>query len=533
MKRVLGCLILLMTFAVSMYGKTPADSLLQVLHRTIEKAPAYDALKMRSIDSIRHSLHAAGNDPHQRFRVYEQLYEAYKVFSFDSAFVYAQLLQQLAAGMHDPVLITDARIKQGFILLSSGMFTETAAFLNNIDVTGMPDSIRTRFFLMKSRFYYDLADYSQDRFYTPIYISQGTAYVDSALQLLPPGSFAYQYNKGLQYFKKGNLPAALACFPNLDQPGLNDRQLAISACTLGSIYLAHHQTDTAIMLMTRSAIADIRSSTKETMAIYTLATLLFERGDIKDASHFIEKAIAEAVFYGARQRKVQVSSILPIIEQERINTAEERTRSLLIYAFFVTLLLIAVIVLAVTVFRQVRKLKAAQRIITAAHQKQQEINNQLVEANRIKEEYVGYCFNTNAGYIHKIEKIKQALEQKIADNKPGEIKFVVNNINIRQEREELFTNFDRVFLKIFPHFVTAFNSLFDKDNQVVLKEHELLNTDLRIFALIRLGISDNEKIAQILEYSVNTIYAYKTKIKKRSLVPNEAFETHIMEIKAL
>ncbi|HVI46285.1 MAG TPA: DUF6377 domain-containing protein, partial [Chitinophaga sp.] len=255
----------------------------------------------------------------------------------------------------------------------------------------------------------------------------------------------------------GDHHAAIACFPDLNQPGLNYRQLAVSACTLGYIYLESHRRDTAITLMIRSAIADIRSSTKETMAIYMLATLLFEKGDIKNASVFIEKAVSEAVFYGARQRKVQVSSILPIIEQERINTAEERTRSVFIYAAVVTLLLIALVILAITVFRQVRKLKAAQEIITAAHLKQQEINNQLLEANKIKEEYVGYCFNINASYINKIEKIKQTLEQKLSENKPSELKYLVNNINIRKEREELFTNFDRVFLKIFPHFVEEFN----------------------------------------------------------------------------
>ncbi|NSL89313.1 DUF6377 domain-containing protein [Chitinophaga solisilvae] len=533
MNRIIGCLIVLLTLQIAVSGKGRQDSLLKELNLNIEKAAAYDALKIRGIDSIRHTLSATGNDLHLRFQIYQHLYEAYKVFNFDSAFVYAHLMEKTATELHDPVRVTYAKTRLGFILLSSGMFTETASFLSSIDVTGMPDSIRAQFYLMKSRFYYDLADYNQDRYYTPAYIRQGSTYVDSALHLMDPSSFEYRYNKGLQYYKMGNLAAARASYPNLDQPGLNYRQLAIGACTLGYIYLQSHQTDTAITLMFRSAIADIKSSTKETMAMYTLATLLFERGDIKNASHFIEKAIAEAVFYGARQRKVQVSSILPIIEQERINTAEERTRSLLIYAAIVTLLLIAVGILVITVLRQVRKLKLAQQEITAAHLKQQEINNQLTEANKIKEEYVGYCFNINASYIGKIEKLKHSLEQKLSENKPNELKYLVNNINLRQEREELFTNFDRVFLKIFPHFVEEFNTLFDKSNQVMLKENELLNTDIRIFALIRIGISDNEKIARILEYSVNTIYAYKTKIKKRSLLPNEAFEERIMAIKAL
>ncbi len=533
MNRIPGYLILCLFFSINAYGKAPADSLLKELNKEMAKSAAYDSIKIRGIDSIKRTRQAAGNDVAQQYLICRQLYNAYKVFNFDSAFTYAQQLQALAEELHDPVLITDARVKLGYVLLSSGMFTETATFVNTIDPTGAPDSIRSAFFLMKSRLYFDLADYNQDKYYTPAYIKLASTYVDSALHLLAANSFEYKYNKGLQLFKLGDIPAALAIFPDLDQPGLSGRQLAISACTLGAIYDAAGNKDTAISLMIRSAIADIRTSTKETMASYSLATLLFERGDVNNASHCIERAISEAVFYGARQRKVMVSSILPIIEHERINTAEERTRSLLIYAAVVTLLLVALVILAITVFRQVQKLKTAQRIITAANLKQQEINNQLLEANKIKEEYVGYCFNINATYIGKIEKLKQHLEQKLTDNKPAELRFLVNNINIRQEREELFTSFDRVFLKIFPHFVTEFNALFDKENQVQLKENELLNTDIRIFALIRIGVSDNEKIARILEYSVNTIYAYKTRIKKRALIPSEEFETHIMNIKAL
>ncbi|WP_089896767.1 DUF6377 domain-containing protein [Chitinophaga arvensicola] len=533
MNRILGYLVLCLLFSVNAFGKTPTDSLLKELNKEMAKSATYDSIKLRGIDSIKRLRLAAGNDPAHQYLLCQQLYNAYKVFSFDSAFIYAQQLQQLAGQLHDPVLITAARIKLGYVLLSSGMFTETAAFVNAIDATGAPDSIRIEFFLMKSRLYFDLADYNQDKYFTPSYIQQASTYIDSALRLMQPGSFEYRYNKGLQLSKLGNVPAALAIFPDLDQPGITGRQLAVSACTLGAIYDAAGKKDTAIMLMIRSAIADIRTSTKETMASYSLATLLFERGDVKNASHCIERAISEAVFYGARQRKVMVSSILPIIEHERINTAEERTKSLLIYAAIVTLLLVALVILAITVFRQVQKLKTAQRIITAANLRQQEINNQLVEANKIKEEYVGYCFNINATYIGKIEKLKQQLEQKLSDNKPSDLKYLVNNINIRQEREELFTNFDRIFLKIFPHFVAEFNALFDKENQVVLKENELLNTDIRIFALIRIGVNDNEKIARILEYSVNTIYAYKTRIKKRALIPSEEFENQIMSIKAL
>jgi hypothetical protein len=179
----------------------------------------------------------------------------------------------------------------------------------------------------------------------------------------------------------------------------------------------------------------------------------------------------------------------------------------------------------------VQKLKAAQNTITKANLIQQEVNYKLLESNKIKEEYIGYCFQIASAYIDKIEKLKNQVDHKLVDHKYSEIRFLVNNINIKQERDELFRNFDRIFLKIFPNFVSAFNSFFKEEDQIKLKDNELLNTDLRIYALIRIGISENEKIAQILEYSVNTIYAYKTKIRNKSLVPNDEFEEKIMGIK--
>ncbi|MFB6455874.1 DUF6377 domain-containing protein [Chitinophaga sp. Hz27] len=526
--------LLLITFSFSRaVAKSNHDSILAVLNSTIDQAPSFDAAKLKKIDSIRHLL----QEPltiEKTYSVYQKLYEAFIVFNFDSAFVYASAMERIGEKLQDPIKTTNAKIKLGYILLSSGMFTETNSCLQTIDVNGMPDSVRVQFFLMKSRFYSDLAEYNQDKFFTPEYRRQGLVLMDSALHLMDPNTFDYRFHRAELLFKKGEIQEALRLWPNLNDKELSDRQVAVAACSLGSIYMKIHQRDTAIYLMARSAIADIRSSTKETMAAYNLATFLFEQGDIKNASRYIEKAITEAAFYGARQRKVMVSNILPIIEEERISSAEQRNRSLLIYATAVTLLFLALVAMTIVVFRQIQKLKLAQQAITTAHQQQQKVNSQLEEANKIKEEYIGYFFNINANYISKIEKIKQMLEQKLAESKnTSDVKFFVNSINVRQEREELFTNFDRVFLRIFPHFVDEFNKLFDKDNQVILRENELMNTDLRIFALIRIGITDNDKIASILEYSVNTIYAYKTKIKKRSLIPNDEFEARIMAIQAL
>lgn len=230
---------------------------------------------------------------------------------------------------------------------------------------------------------------------------------------------------------------------------------------------------------------------------------------------------------------MQVSAILPIIEVEKINTVEAQKTLLFVYSAIATLLLLALIWLAVIIFRQYKKLQAAQQVITSAHALQQEINYKLMEANKIKEEYIGYCFQINSSYLDKIKKFKKLADQKLTDNKYAEVRYLVNNIDLKEERDELFRNFDRIFLKIFPNFVTVFNSFFKEEDRIKLKDNELLNTDLRIFALIRIGISDNVKIAQILEYSVNTIYTYKTKIKNKAIIPKDEFEERLMDIKAL
>jgi hypothetical protein len=224
---------------------------------------------------------------------------------------------------------------------------------------------------------------------------------------------------------------------------------------------------------------------------------------------------------------------LPVIAAQKLNNVEGQRKLWLTYAAIVTALSVLVFVFVIVIVRQLKRLKAAELRITEANQRLQEINSTLQEANSIKEEYIGYYFNINSEYISKIEDFKKAIDQKLTSRKFDDIRFIVNRIDLKREREALYFSFDKVFLKLFPDFVTKFNSYFEEKDRVVLKENQLLNTELRIFALIRMGISDTEKIAKILDYSVNTIYAYKNRVKTKSTIPNEEFEQKVMEIKTV
>jgi Domain of unknown function (DUF6377) len=518
--------------SVTGYSQKFTSTLLDQLDSAIANVPHYDQEKIKKISFLHSGI--LTNSHLSQYDYYLGLYKEYYIFNYDSAYVYARRMQQLAVQQKNPGLITYAKIRLGFILLSSGMFKEVFDTLGTIDLKVLAADQKAEYCTLMARCYYDLADYDHDDFYAPWDNAKGNQYLDSALQLFDLSSFEYIYYSGLKNIRSGQMAEAQKYFQKLlQQKDLSLHELALTASTLSDIYIRKGQTDTAIDLLVRAAMADIQSSTKETSAIFNLASLLFKRGELQRASVYIQKAVDDAVFYGARQRKVQLSAILPLIEAEKISRVENQKENLITYAAGATFTLLVVIVLAIIIFRQVNKLKLAKKIITDAKDQQQLINNKLTEANKIKEEYIGYFFNVNSDFFAKIERFKKLVDKKISDRKFEEIKFLVNNINLKQEKDEILKNFDKVFLKLFPDFVAEFNSLFKPEDQIKIKDNELLTTDLRIFALIRMGIHDNEKIAQILEYSVNTVYTYKTKIKNKSIVPNDEFEHRIMDIKTM
>jgi hypothetical protein len=267
--------------------------------------------------------------------------------------------------------------------------------------------------------------------------------------------------------------------------------------------------------------------------MHALAGLLFKQGDITNSYVFIRQALDDANSYGARQRKVQISSTLQQIAAARINSVDYQRKFWLTFSVGLTVLIALIVVFAIIIYRQNKKLKAAEITIRQTNANLQEINHKLIEADRIKEEYIGYYFNHTSDYIDRIEMLKKNIDNKIQLKKFEEIRYIVNGINPSVEREQLYANFDKVFLKLFPDFVTVFNSYFKGEDLPGLKDGQLLNTEMRIFALMRLGIQDAEKIARILGYSVNTIYAYKNRMKSKSVVANDVFEQKIMEIMSI
>jgi hypothetical protein len=533
--RGIFCFLILLISSFYSLSQNTNDSLINLLRHEVDQKQIYVQLKLDRVEKLRAVLLNVERLPlSTQFDLYNSLYHQYKTFIYDSAFKYAAKLSETAYRLNDKSKIGYARIKLCFILISSGMFKETFDSLNVVEVQYLTDSSKADYYWQLARAYSDLNVYNKDHHYKKYYSNLNQVYMDSALMWCGTGSYQYYYLTVVKNIQLNHYQKVIDTINELfTRHKLTNPQRAVNYFDLGNAYKGLNNPEKTIECTVLSSLSDIRAATKETAAMYTLAKLLYEEGDVANAYIFIKQAVDDADFYGARQRKVEIGSILPVIASAELNNSEFQRKLWSAFGIGISILSILVMLFAFIIFKQLRKLKAAELKIIQANNTLQEINYKLTEADKIKDEYIGYYFSINSEYLDKMEALKRSIEQKLNNKKYDDIKFILNNINDKRERDELYFSFDKVFLKLFPDFVKIFNSYFNEEDQFVLKEGQLLNTELRIFALIRMGITDAEDIARILNYSVNTIYAYKTRIRNKSLVANEVFDEKIMEIRAI
>jgi hypothetical protein len=504
------------------------DKMMLELKKEVSKKEIYLSARYKTIDSLKVCLKSASNtDLNYRFGIYQELYSQYKSFIYDSAFNYALKAQEMAYRINDRPKISLSKLNFGFILISSGMFKEAFDTLKTLHTSEMSTPLLADYYSLMERSYLDLIGYDGSLFYTSKYDILKINYFDSTISLFKEGEKEYFYYTGLKSIDNANFRQAQTSLEKLiHDPSLDLHVYAMTASSLSYVYMNTGETDKAIEMLFEAIKADIRSSTKETMAAFKLAEILYNEGFVKEAYYLIELALDDATFYNSNLRKKQISSILPTIAGKELSTIIKQKRLLFRYSLATTILSLLIVIFLIITVKNLRQLKLAKKDIT-------DINNKLLESNKIKDEYIGYYFYNNSDYIDKIEKFKKAIVRKLMTKRVDDIEMIINTINPQKEREELFAGFDRVFLRLFPHFIEHFNSLLKDEDKMVIKDKNTLNTDLRIFALIRIGIDDHEKISRILGYSVSTIYNYKTKIRKKAICPPDKFEEEVLKIKPI
>jgi hypothetical protein len=517
------------------YPNATIESALNQLDSAIEVRDDYFKKKANQIGKIRDELQNVDKTQWaQYFKLNHLLFDEYSSFIYDSAFHYALEMQATARMAGDGQLKAIADLKISFVLFSSGMFHEALDTLNNINEKFLSRKHLVEYYDYKSRAYYDMAEYAGDPFFAPVYRNQGNHYTKLAIEFASPDSYQKWASKALLHLRQNNYDSSLFYYKKvINEFDLTLHQEAMMHASMAQNCLAIGDTTTAITYLSKSAINDIKSVVTETIALRNLAIVLYRLGYLKEAHRYIILANEDAKFYGARQRAFQISGVLPLIEGEKLGLTEKQKSQLEVYLIILALLALIVLLSLIIIFKQLTKLKKARQKIENANTSLSNLNESLRESNKIKEEYIAYYFNISTSYVDKLEQLKESIERNLDNKRYSIITQALSKVVIKKEREKLFQNFDKIFLSIFPDFVDKFNELFNEEDKVKLGDNNSMNTDLRIFALIRMGINENEKIAKILNFSINTIYSYKNRIKTRSFIPNNEFEDKIMEIKSV
>lgn len=427
--------------------------------------------------------------------------------------------------------VVEATCAKVFCLLSAGLYKEAFDELGRADISQVSAPYKYKYYFIKWRLLADLADYCHAEPYMSSYIKQSRALVDTLHQYVSPHSTAWNYLEGMQLMKERKCDESEYYFRQV----LKDRKItlherAISTSCIGWLYTLRGNKTEALNYLAEAAICDIKSSTKETTALREVGSLLFAKGDVQHAIVYVQKAFDDANFYDARQRKIEIGNVLPIIQQSRYKDMRSQRNVMLLCIAMACVLLIVLASITVYIKKQVRKQKLAKRIIEERNKKLEEANEQLAEANKIKTEYIGKSFYASADYFEKLEKLYKSIDHKLATRQYEDLRRSLSERSLAEERKSMYADFDETFLRLFPDFVEKYNQLFEEKDRKSVTDSKGLSNEMRIFALIRLGITDSERIAHFLDYSVNTINTYKTRVKNKSIVNNEEFERRIMEI---
>ncbi|MDR1631824.1 MAG: DUF6377 domain-containing protein [Dysgonamonadaceae bacterium] len=530
MKKHLFTLCLIFIAGTSYAGEN--DSLYLSLSKRIDNRSLYVQQKEQIILNLKQLLTFDKLPLRQIYDFNTQLYEEYKKYQSDSAVHYLLKNKEIANQLGIEELLQETQLKLAYLYSVRGMYIEAQDILKNIDKNKLSASLLPAYYDACSTFYnyYELSTNSYQ-------YSKSEQYRDSLLLTLDKQTLQYRIARAAQLLYT-NQPVESYLLSLLDDTSDKNTERGLIAYYLGYMYRLEAKTDLSEKYYIISAIADVENSIKENASFRALATIYFEAGDIDKAHKFMQLAVDDAVFCNVRFRMNEMSTAYPVISAAYQAKEKRQKHNLQISLVVISILLLSLAAGILYIYRQFKRLSVMRKELYRTNLQLSRLNddltvtnNQLQESNHIKEEYIAHFFDLCSAYIDKLENYRKMLN-KYASNR--QIDELVNSLRssdfIENEREELYKKFDVIFLNLYPTFVEEFNAMQIPEEQITLRRGELLNTELRIFALIRLGITDSMKIAGFLRYSISTIYNYRVKARNNAIIPREQFEEAVMKI---
>lgn len=522
-----------------------ADSLLLKLDQAIKERPIYMEQKELKLVELKRLLHRQIPDE-ERFAILGTLLDEYRSFNTDSALHMAEEREQIAIRLGNREYIDNARMNKADVLGMTGMYKEVMDLMRNIHIDRLPVDIHPYYYHIYRTVYGLMADYAVTAYEKKLYTELTDKYRDSLLLVNKDNLLIHTLIQSDQYNVRNEYDKAIRLLTDyLALQKDYEHDVAICAYTLSESYRLKGDKEKEKEYLIVSAMADMKTAVREYISLRKLAVLLYQEGDIERAYSYVKICMEDAAACNARLRKLEILEIFPIINdayQQKTEKQQEQMKWALVSISLLSLFLLLAIFY---VYKQMKKVAAARREVIDANKRLKELNDelhlsnaQLKEANHsiaensyLKEEYIGRYMDQCSVYLEKMDNYRRSLGKIAATGNVEELyKNIKSSKFIEGELKVFYTNFDNTFLQLFPTFVEDFNALLADDEQISLKAGERMNTELRIFALIRLGITDSVKIAQFLRYSVTTIYNYRTKVRNKAAGDRDLLEQEVMTI---
>jgi len=546
MKRsLLYILFLLLPMTLSAGSKT--QQLRQKLDNLLEQRDALIDNKNNDINRLKKHL-ATSENALKRLQTYEQLFEEYYVFQFDSAMTYLNKGIKLALETQNTYYYNSNVIRKAELLSIGGLYSEAVQEIEQVDTTALDKAQRFEYYFSLFRIHTYWADFCNDKTYTPIHRSKAKNYLKKAMPFCDETDKSYEYYRGeyCVFVQNNPLSARSHYIKAIKQLPPTSRFYAMSCFALSGSYANEGNTNKQEEFLLLSSIADVENCTMENFALQNLAMYIFEhnKDDLDYAQRYIQTALEDAHFYNNRLRIIEISSKLPVIVSSYQQTLNQRNKVQMTAIIAISLLLLFLLFAVFYIVKQTKRLSLQQQELqnnnnqlSELNTQQKELNTQLhdlnavlVDTNRKRERLAKLYIDLCAKYIARLKKQQTLVKRKIKANQTSELLSQLSSERLSEEDAATFlSRFDKAFLDLYPGFTEELNNLLVSEGRIQNKSTDELTTEQRIMALIRLGVKESAEIADLLFYSPQTIYNYRSVLKGKA-INKENFEEEVMKL---
>jgi len=502
--------LLLNLIPLNIFAQKNSSELLIKVDEAIANAQVYTQAREQRIMHLKERIRYAKEFSEEAYNLNSQLFDEYKKYICDSALHYQNQNIIVAQHLHDTFKEYESKINMANLMGSTGMYKEGIDLMETIDTLKLSNELLVNYLYTYLHIYDELAFYTQDKESSQRYWGLGGKYEHKLKQVIDKKNDIYLQLIEDSVRNAGKFDDAIKLNDIwLSHISKGTPEYALATFHRSIIYQWAGKIEEQKYYLALSAISDIESANKDQASLRMLAQALFEEGDIDRAYNYIRFSWNTTVFYNAKLRTLQTASILSLIDKTYQAKIEKQKAKLQVYLILISSLTLIIIAALLIIFKQMKRLSAAKiklqqanddlnalnkqlsnlnQELTGLNKILNETNNNLSESNKIKEVYIGRFIELCSIYINKIDDFRKNIHNKIKTGKIQEAQIMSQTQDIMDEEfEELYTNFDNAFLQLFPNFVEKVNSLLNEDDKIILKKDELLNPELRIMALMRLG----------------------------------------------